>query len=89
MSFIIWLVIGGLVGWLASVVMKTDAQQGILLNIVVGIVGALLGGWLLGPLFGSGSINQGDFSLSGLLVSFLGAVILLAVVNLIRRGSAR
>ena len=89
MSFIIWLVIGGLVGWLASVVMKTDAQQGVVLNIVVGIVGALLGGWLLSPLFGTATINQGDFSLSGLLVSFLGAVILLAVVNLIRRGSTR
>jgi len=89
MSFIIWLVIGGLVGWLASVVMRTDAQQGIVLNIVVGIIGALLGGWLLSPLLGSGTINQGDFSLSGLLVSFLGAVILLAIVNLIRRGSAR
>jgi uncharacterized membrane protein YeaQ/YmgE (transglycosylase-associated protein family) len=89
MSFIIWLVIGGLVGWLASVVMKTNAQQGIVLNIVVGIVGALLGGWLLSPLLGSATINQGDFSLSGLLVSFLGAVILLAIVNLVRRGSAR
>jgi len=89
MSFIIWLVIGGLVGWLASVVMRTDAQQGIVLNIVVGIIGALLGGWLLSPLLGSGTINQGDFSLSGLLVSFLGAVILLAIVNFIRRGSAR
>lgn len=89
MSIIIWLVIGGLVGWLASVVMKTNAQQGIVLNVVVGIVGALLGGWLLSPLLGSATINQGDFSLSGLLVSFLGAVILLAVVNLIRRGSAR
>lgn len=89
MSFIIWLVIGGLVGWLASVVMKTNAQQGIVLNVVVGIVGALLGGWLLSPLLGSATINQGDFSLSGLLVSFLGAVILLAVVNLIRRGSPR
>ncbi|HJS21567.1 MAG TPA: GlsB/YeaQ/YmgE family stress response membrane protein [Steroidobacteraceae bacterium] len=89
MSFIIWLVVGGLVGWLASVVMKTDAQQGIVLNIVVGIIGALLGGWLLAPLFGTATINQGDFTLSGLLVSFLGAVILLAIVNLIRRGSAR
>jgi len=89
MSFIIWLVIGGLVGWLASVVMKTDAQQGIVLNVVVGIIGALLGGWLLSPLLGSSTINQGDFSLSGLLVSFLGAVILLAIVNLIRRGSTR
>ena len=89
MNFIIWLVIGGLVGWLASVVMKTDAQQGVILNIVVGIIGALLGGWLLAPLFGTGTINQGDFSLSGLLVSFLGAVILLAIVNLVRRGTVR
>jgi uncharacterized membrane protein YeaQ/YmgE (transglycosylase-associated protein family) len=69
--------------------MKTDAQQGVILNIVVGIIGALLGGWLLAPLFGTGTINQGDFSLSGLLVSFLGAVILLAIVNLVRRGSVR
>ena len=89
MSFIIWIIIGGILGWLASMVMKTDAQQGILLNIIVGIVGALLGGWLLAPLFGTGTINQNDFSIGSLLVSFLGAVILLAIVNFFRRGSAR
>ena len=89
MSIIIWLIVGGVVGWLASIIMKTDGQQGILLNVVVGVIGALLGGWLLAPLFGTGTINQGDFSLSGLVVSLLGAVILLAVVNLIRRGTAR
>jgi len=89
MSIIIWLIVGGFVGWLASLVMRTDAQQGIVLNIVVGIIGALLGGWLLGPLFGTGTINQGDFTLSGLIVSLLGAIILLAIVNLIRRGTAR
>ena len=89
MNFIVWLVVGGLIGWLASLAMRTDAQQGIGLNIVVGIVGALLGGWLISPLVGAGSINQNDFSLGGLLVSFVGAVILLAVVNLIRRGTAR
>ena len=50
MGFIIWLVVGGLIGWLASIIMRTDAQQGIILNIVVGIVGAILGGWLIGPL---------------------------------------
>ena len=86
MSFIIWIIIGGILGWLASLVMKTDAQQGLLLNIIVGIVGALLGGWLLAPLFGTGTINSDDFSVSSLLVSFLGAVILLAIVNLLRRG---
>jgi uncharacterized membrane protein YeaQ/YmgE (transglycosylase-associated protein family) len=89
MNFIIWIVVGGLLGWVASMVMRTDAQQGMFLNIVVGIVGALLGGWLLAPLFGTGTINQNDFSLSSLLVSLLGAVILLAIVNLVRRGTPR
>ena len=89
MNFIIWLFVGGIIGWLASMVMRTDAQQGILLNVVVGIVGALLGGWLLSPLVGAGTINQSDFSLLGLLVSFGGAIILLLIVNLVRRGTAR
>jgi len=86
MNFIIWLVIGGVLGWLASLIMKTDAQQGIGLNIVVGIVGALIGGWLISPLLGAGTINQGDFSVMGLVSSLIGAIILLAVVNLVRRG---
>ena len=89
MNLIIWLIVGGLIGWLASLVMKTDAQQGMILNIVVGIVGALLGGWLLSPLLGAGTVNQGDFSVLGLLVSFGGAIILLFVVNLFRRGAPR
>lgn len=89
MNFIIWIIVGGILGWLASLVMRTDAQQGLLLNVIVGIVGALLGGWLLAPLFGTGTINQHDFSLSSLLVSFLGAIILLAIVNLLRRGTPR
>lgn len=89
MNFIIWIVIGGLIGWAASLVMKTDAQQGVVLNVVVGIVGALVGGWLLAPLFGTSTINQNDFSLASLVVSLLGAIILLAVVNLLRRGVPR
>lgn len=89
MNLIIWLIIGGVIGWIASLIMRTDAQQGLLLNVVVGIVGALLGGWLLSPLIGAGTINQSDFSLAGLGVSLLGAVILLAIVNLFRRGSVR
>jgi len=89
MNFIIWIVVGGLLGWVASMIMRTDAQQGMFLNVVVGIIGALLGGWLLAPLFGTGTINQNDFSISSLLVSLLGAVILLAIVNLFRRGSPR
>ena len=89
MNLIIWLVVGGLIGWVASLVMKTDAQQGIILNVVVGIVGALLAGWLVSPLVGVGTINQDNFSLPALAVSLVGAVILLAIVNLFRRGRAR
>ena len=85
MTFIMWLIIGGILGWLASMVMGTNARQGMILNIVVGIVGAFLGGLLLAPLFGTGTINQSDFSIGSLFVSFLGAVILLAIVNLFRR----
>lgn len=88
-NFIIWIVVGAVLGWLASMIMRRDASQGFLLDIVVGIVGAFLGGLLLAPLFGTGTINQGDFSLSGLLVSLLGAIILLAIVNMFRRGSVR
>lgn len=89
MNFIIWIIIGGILGWVASMIMRTDEQQGMILNVVVGIVGALLGGWLLAPLFGTGTINQNDFSIGSLLVSLLGAVILLAVVNLFRKGKPR
>ena len=89
MNIIIWLVVGGILGWLASLVMKTDGQQGIFLNVVVGIVGALIAGFLIAPLFGTGTINSNDFSISGLIVSFVGAVVLLAIVNLFRRGTAR
>ncbi len=89
MNFIAWLIIGGLIGWVASMIMKTDAQQGILLNVIVGIVGAFIGGLLLSPLFGIGTINNAGVSVPSLLVSLGGAVILLAVVNLFRRGRAR
>lgn len=89
MGFIAWIVIGGLIGWVASMIMKTDAQQGVLLNIIVGIVGAFIGGLVLGPLVGSGTINNSGLSIPSLLVSLGGAVILLAVVNLFRRGRVR
>ena len=89
MNIIIWLIVGGVIGWLASIVMKTDGQQGMFLNVVVGIIGAVVGGWVLSPMFGVATINQDNFSLPALLVSFLGATILLGIVNLIRRGSAR
>jgi uncharacterized membrane protein YeaQ/YmgE (transglycosylase-associated protein family) len=89
MNFVVWLVVGGLIGWVASMIMRTDAQQGMFLNVIVGIVGAAIGGFLISPLVGVPTINQDAFSLGALLVSLVGAVILLAVVNLVRRGSAR
>jgi uncharacterized membrane protein YeaQ/YmgE (transglycosylase-associated protein family) len=85
MNFLLWIILGGLIGWIASLVMGTDARQGVPLNIVVGIAGALLGGWLISPLVGVSTINQNNFSLGGLLVSLLGAIILLAIVNFVRR----
>lgn len=88
MGIIIWLIMGGLIGWIASMIMGTDGQQGIILNVVVGIVGALIGGWLIGPLLGAGSINDG-LSIMSVIVSLIGAVILLAILSFFQRGSAR
>lgn len=85
MGLILWLIIGGVIGWLASIIMRTDAQQGILMNIVVGIVGAFIGGLI----FSGGSINNASLSITSFIVSLVGAIILLAIVNLIRRGSVR
>jgi uncharacterized membrane protein YeaQ/YmgE (transglycosylase-associated protein family) len=83
MGIIIWLVVGGVCGWLASMIMRTDAQQGVILNIVVGIVGAVIAGLIFGV-----NMNSG-ITVESFLYALLGAVILLAVVNLIRRGSVR
>jgi uncharacterized membrane protein YeaQ/YmgE (transglycosylase-associated protein family) len=84
-NLILWLLFGALIGWLASLVMRTDAQQGALLNIIVGVIGAIIGGFL----FGGPTINSDAFNLTALLISFVGAVILLAIVNLVRRGTVR
>jgi uncharacterized membrane protein YeaQ/YmgE (transglycosylase-associated protein family) len=84
-GLLMWLIVGGIIGWLASIVMRTDGQQGLFLNIIVGIVGAFLGGLI----FGRGQMNNGDFSAGALIAAFIGAVILLAIVNLIRRGRVR
>ena len=85
MYWILLIVIGGVIGWLASIIMRTDAQQGILLNIVVGIVGAFLAGLV----FSGGNINNAPLTLYSFLVSLVGAIVLLAIVNLVRRGSVR
>ena len=85
MGIILWLIIGGVIGWIASMIMRTDAQQGIVLNIIVGIVGAFIGGLILS----GGSINNAPLTLTSFIVSLLGAIVLLAIVNLVRRGSVR
>ena len=87
MNFILWLVVGGLIGWAASAIMRT--REGMALNIVVGIVGAALAGWLLSPLVGVSTINQGNLSVASLLVSLVGAVFLLVIVNWVRRAALR
>jgi uncharacterized membrane protein YeaQ/YmgE (transglycosylase-associated protein family) len=88
-NFIVWLIAGAIIGWLASRLMGTDGQQGTLLDIVVGVVGAFVAGWFLTPLFGISTINQSNFSLPALMVSLLGAIILLAAVRLLRGRGLR
>ena len=89
MGIIIWLIVGGVIGWIASMIMKTDGQQGIILNVIVGIIGAFLGGWLSGMLgIAGGTINDG-VSIPSVLIALVGAIVLLAIVNLFRRGRPR
>jgi uncharacterized membrane protein YeaQ/YmgE (transglycosylase-associated protein family) len=85
MNLIVWLALGSVVGWLASLVMRTGARQGVVLNIVVGFVGAFIAGWFVAPLAGIGGVNQIEFSPASVLVAGLGAVLLLAIFNLFRR----
>lgn len=82
-GLIVWLIVGGVCGWLASIIMRTDGQQGLILNVVVGIVGAFIASFLFG-----GGINQA-ITVTTFLYSLIGAVILLAIVNLVRRGTVR
>ena len=89
MGIIVLLIVGGLIGWVASMIMRTDAQQGVILNVVVGIVGALLAGFILTPLIGGAPITSGAISVQSVFVSLIGAIVLLAVVNLVNRGSVR
>jgi len=83
-NFIVWIIVGGILGWLASMIMRT--RGGLLVNIIVGIVGAFIAGLVLTPLLGIGTINQNNFSFPALMVSLLGAIILLAIVSLFQRG---
>ncbi len=89
MGLIILLVVGGIIGWVASLIMRTDGQQGVLLNVIVGIVGALLAGFVVTPLIGGAPITSGAINVQSILVSLVGAIVLLAIVNLFRRGAVR
>lgn len=89
MNFLLWLIVGGLVGWLASILMRTNGQQGLFLNIIVGVVGSFVAGYFLSPIFGVSTINQGNYSMPAILLSIGGAAILLAVINLASRGRVR
>lgn len=89
MNILMILIVGGILGWLASLIMRTDAQQGIILNVVVGIIGALIAGVVVTPMMGGAPITSGAFDVRSLVASLIGAVILLAVLNLVRRGTPR
>lgn len=84
MGIILWIIFGALAGWIASMIMKTNQQQGLLLDIVVGIVGALIGGWIM-TIFGEGGVD--GFNLYSFIVAVLGAIVLLAIVKFIRRAA--
>ena len=83
-NFLIWIIVGAVLGWVASLIMKTNSRQGLIADIIVGIVGAFLAGVFLSPLFNISTINEGNFSIPALLVSLGGAVILLAFSKLFR-----
>ena len=83
MGILTWIIIGGLAGWVASMIMKTDAQQGVVANVVVGIIGALIGGWLMSALGGGSDVMS--FSIQSFLVALLGSVVLLGILKMVRR----
>ncbi len=85
MGIILWIIFGGLVGWVASLIMKTEGEQGVVVDIIVGIVGAVIGGWIM-IFFGQGNIT--GFNLYSFIVALLGAVILIAIVKPIRRRNS-
>lgn len=86
MTIVIWFVVGALIGWAASVMMCTDTEQRLALNVVVGVVGAFLGGWLLSGLFSSSTVDQVDFSVTSVVVSLVGAIILVGLLRVVRRA---
>lgn len=89
LGFIWFIIMGGAIGWLASVMMRRDASMGTIANIIVGILGSFIGNGLLAFVFGGGSIGAWPPDFSGLFGGLMGAVILLGIVNLAQRGRVR
>jgi uncharacterized membrane protein YeaQ/YmgE (transglycosylase-associated protein family) len=83
-NLIVWVIVGGVAGWLASIVMKTNRSQGLVMDIIVGIIGGLVGGWLLTAIGVGGAVT--GLNLASLLTALVGAVILLALIRVIRRA---
>ncbi|MGB3165792.1 MAG: GlsB/YeaQ/YmgE family stress response membrane protein [Alteraurantiacibacter sp.] len=88
MGILIAIIVGGVAGWLASIVMNRNASMGIIWNVIVGIIGAFIGNLLIAPLLGFGGSIQ-EFDLGSFVIAIIGAVILLAIVNLVQRGRVR
>jgi uncharacterized membrane protein YeaQ/YmgE (transglycosylase-associated protein family) len=88
-DWILALIMGGVMGWLASKVMNRDASMGIMMNVIVGCVGSILGRFFLSGLLGGGRLRDGAFNPMTLLTSFIGAIVLLGIINLVKRGSVR
>ena len=88
MNLIIWLALGGFIGWLASLALKTGGSQAVIVNVVAGTLGALLAVWFLSPMVDFGTVNDATFSLASLGASVSGAIALLAIVNLFRHRGA-
>lgn len=86
-NIIVWIIVGALAGWIASMVMRRDASMGAVANIVIGVIGAFVGGWVV-SLFGV-DVSTGELTFASILTAILGAIIVLAIVNLVRRGSVR
>ncbi|VXD06352.1 Transglycosylase [Sphingomonas sp. T1] len=88
-NLIILLVVGGIIGWVASMIIRTDEEQSVILNVVVGIVGAVLAKFIITRLIGGDLIMDGAINIQSVLISLVGTIFLLATVNLVRRGSVR
>lgn len=83
-NLLVWIIVGAIAGWLASIVMKTNRQQGLLTDIIVGIIGGFIGGFILNALNVGGGVT--GLNLASILTAFIGAVVLLALIRMVQRA---